>query len=67
MAKLGFRSFQEIIGRTDKLRFKPDPDNPKARLLDFSKILQKATDLQPRASILGGSVKQEFGLEKRLV
>ncbi|XP_041354050.1 putative glutamate synthase [NADPH] [Gigantopelta aegis] len=66
MAKLGFRSFQEIIGRTDKLKFKPDPDNPKARLLDFSKILLKATDLRPTASIVGGSVKQVFGFEKRL-
>ncbi|XP_071114158.1 uncharacterized protein [Haliotis cracherodii] len=66
MAKIGVRSIQELIGRTDKLKFSPDPENPKAQLLDFSKILKNALEIRPGVSIQGGTVKQLFGFEKRL-
>jgi len=39
MAKLGFRSFNEMIGRTDKLRQRQGVNHPKARLIDLSRIL----------------------------
>lgn len=39
MAKLGFRSIDEMIGRTDKLRQRTDVDHWKAKYLDLSPIL----------------------------
>lgn len=66
LAKLGFRSLQEIIGRTDLLRFSPDPTNPKVSYLNFDAILCNAQLLRPNTSIVGGSMKQDFQLEKRL-
>ncbi len=35
MAKLGFRTFNEMIGRTDRLRQRQDVDHPKARQIDL--------------------------------
>ncbi|KAK6187782.1 hypothetical protein SNE40_005732 [Patella caerulea] len=66
LAKMGFRSLQEAIGRTDKLKFDPDSQNPKAKLLDLSKILTNALDIRPKVNIVGGSVRQIFDTEKRL-
>ncbi|KAL8570900.1 hypothetical protein ACOMHN_023573 [Nucella lapillus] len=66
MAKMGFRSFQEMIGRTDKLRVAVDADNPKAQLLNFDRVLKNAQDIKPEASIVGGSEKQIFDMDKRL-
>jgi glutamate synthase (NADPH/NADH) len=67
MAKMGVRKLQDLIGRTDKLKFAPDPENHKANLLDFSQILKFALDMRPGINIKGGSVSQIFNLEKRLV
>ncbi|MGV3516551.1 GltB/FmdC/FwdC-like GXGXG domain-containing protein, partial [Luteitalea sp.] len=39
MAQLGFRTLQEMVGRTDLLDVQPAIDHWKARGLDFSKIL----------------------------
>ena len=39
MARLGFRRFEEMVGRVDKLDMKPAIDHWKARGLDFSAIL----------------------------
>lgn len=66
MAKLGFRTFQEMVGRTDKLCFSPTPNLAKAKLLNFSSILKNALELRPGASIRGGSVPQDMNLESRL-
>uniref|UniRef100_A0A2C9JI59 glutamate synthase (NADH) n=1 Tax=Biomphalaria glabrata TaxID=6526 RepID=A0A2C9JI59_BIOGL len=66
MADLGFRTFQEMVGRVDKLKFDPDPKNPKAALLDFKNILTNALDLRPGTNIKGGTTQQEFELQKRL-
>ncbi|XP_076444401.1 uncharacterized protein LOC143282637 [Babylonia areolata] len=66
MAKMGFRSFQEMIGRTDKLRMATDPDNAKAQLLNFDRILKNAQEMKPDVNVVGGSVKQIFDLDKKL-
>ena len=65
MAKLGVRKFQDLIGRTDFLLAKPS-DNPKAEMLVFDKILRSALEMRPGVSIHGGSVAQDFDLDKRL-
>ena len=67
MSQMGVRRFQDLIGRTDKLKFCPNPNNPKARLLDFSAILKNALDGKPETNIVGGSVAQDFELGKKLV
>ena len=67
MAKMGFRTFQEMVGRTDKLRFAPDPNNPKAQMLNFDRILKNALEIRPGTNIVGGSVAQIFDLEQRRV
>ncbi len=41
MAKLGFRTLNEMIGRTDRLEMRRGLDHPKARLLDLSRILHR--------------------------
>lgn len=66
MAKMGFRTFQEMIGRTDKLRVAIDPENPKAQLLSFDRILKNPQEIKPDVSIMGGSIQQIFDLHKRL-
>jgi glutamate synthase domain-containing protein 2/glutamate synthase domain-containing protein 3 len=47
MARLGFRTFEEMIGRVDRLRTVPAVDHYKARGLDLSAILLR-TDLSVR-------------------
>ena len=42
MARLGFRTLDEMIGRADLLEAAPDPDHPKAGTIDFDAILQPA-------------------------
>lgn len=66
LSKLGCRSIQEIIGRTDLLKFSPDPSNPKVAYLNFDAILCNALTLRPNTQIVGGSMKQDYQLEKRL-
>jgi glutamate synthase (ferredoxin) len=39
MAQLGFRTFEEMVGRTDRLDVRKAVDHWKARGLDFSKLL----------------------------
>jgi glutamate synthase domain-containing protein 2/glutamate synthase domain-containing protein 1/glutamate synthase domain-containing protein 3 len=43
MARLGFRTMDEMIGRTDMLRALPASDNAKAATLDLSALLHLAT------------------------
>uniref|UniRef100_A0A4D5R9J1 Glutamate synthase n=1 Tax=Scolopendra viridis TaxID=118503 RepID=A0A4D5R9J1_SCOVI len=66
MAKLGVRKFQELIGRTDFVRVRKDIQNPKAQGLDFSPILKNALALRPGVNTVGGSIKQDFQLDRRL-
>ncbi|KAH7644617.1 glutamate synthase 1-like protein [Dermatophagoides farinae] len=66
MAKLGIRRFQNLIGRTELLRFTPNPRNPKASFLDYTLLLCNALSLRPETNIVGGSIRQDFELESRL-
>jgi glutamate synthase (ferredoxin) len=64
MAKLGFRSVNEMIGRTDKLKAIVAVDHWKAKGLDFSKILYRPdmpADVDRYQTRL-----QDHGLENRL-
>ncbi|XP_078001454.1 uncharacterized protein LOC144453955 [Glandiceps talaboti] len=65
MAKMGFSTFQEMIGRTDMLKTAEEPVTSKAKLLNFDPILKNASDLRPDVNIVGGSLAQDFALEKR--
>ena len=40
MAELGFRTVDEMVGRTERLAAAPDPGHPKATLLDFTAVLR---------------------------
>jgi glutamate synthase domain-containing protein 3 len=64
MSILGFRTVNEMIGRTDRLEPKKAVDHWKAKGLDFSKILY-----QPQAPGTVGrycQIKQDHGLDKAL-
>jgi len=67
MAQLGFRTYQEMIGRTDRLRFSPSSLIGKAKLLDFQPVLRNALELRPGVNIRAGTVAQDFALDERLV
>jgi glutamate synthase domain-containing protein 2/glutamate synthase domain-containing protein 3 len=43
LAQLGFRTLDEVIGRTDLFRAQPSSDNAKANTLDLSALLHLAT------------------------
>jgi glutamate synthase (NADPH/NADH) large chain len=43
LARLGFRTMDEMIGRSDLLRAQPSSDNAKANTLDLSALLHLAT------------------------
>ncbi len=64
MAELGFRTFNEMIGRMDRLDTRPAIDHWKARGLDFSRIFAKP-DVGPEVAIFNCE-KQKHGLEKAL-
>ncbi|MBW4516357.1 MAG: glutamate synthase large subunit [Timaviella obliquedivisa GSE-PSE-MK23-08B] len=64
MAQLGFRTLNEMVGRTDVLEAKQAVDHWKAKGLDFSKILY-----QPEVGEDVGrycQIPQDHGLEKSL-
>jgi glutamate synthase (NADH) len=67
MAKLGFRKFNELVGRSDKLKVRQSGNlNFKEKSLNYEAILLDARQLRPGVSTQGGSTKQKFDLEKRL-
>ncbi len=64
MAQLGFRTINEMIGRTDRLEARQAVEHWKARGLDFSKILY-----QPEAGPEVGrycQIPQDHGLDRSL-
>ncbi len=64
MAKLGFRTVDEMIGRTDRLEARQAVDHYKARGLDFSRILY-----QPEVPAEVGrycQISQDHGLDRAL-
>ena len=64
MAKLGFRTMDEMIGRIDRLDVKPALDHWKARGLDFSMILHRPA-VGPEVAIRKVR-RQDHGLTKSL-
>ncbi len=62
MAKLGFRSLDEMIGQVDRLEVRPAVQHWKARGLDFSELLYKPET--PHA--IRHCEKQDHGLEQVL-
>ncbi|CAH0556615.1 unnamed protein product [Brassicogethes aeneus] len=65
MSKLGIKTYQELIGRTDLLKV-IETGTPKARMLNLNLILQNALHMRPGVNIKGGSESQDFLLEQRL-
>ncbi|MGC8739690.1 MAG: glutamate synthase large subunit [Candidatus Hydrogenedens sp.] len=64
MAELGFRKFDDMIGRSDFLEYDPHPEHWKARKLNLSAVLAKS---QPwEGSTLYCSKKQDHEIEKAL-
>ncbi len=64
MARLGFRTIEEMVGRVDRLDFRPAVDHWKARGLDLSSILYQppvGPEVARRCV-----VAQDHGLEKSL-
>ena len=64
MARLGFRTIDEMVGRSDRLEMRPALDHPKARTLDFTRLLA-----QPRVPDSYGrrrSMAQEHNVEASL-
>jgi glutamate synthase (NADPH/NADH) large chain len=64
MAKLGFRTVNEMIGRTDKIDMRRAISHWKAKGIDFSRILYKP-EVGPDVAVINCE-KQEHGLEKAL-
>jgi glutamate synthase (NADPH/NADH) large chain len=64
MAKLGFRKFEEMVGRVDLLDMRKAVDHWKAKGVDLSKILYQP---QPKAGVaIKVSETQDHGLEAAL-
>lgn len=64
MAQLGFRRFDEMVGRVDRLEMKKAIDFWKAKGLDYSSILYKP-EVPPDVGTYC-SIQQDHGLEKAL-
>jgi glutamate synthase (ferredoxin) len=64
MAQLGFRTFNEMVGRTDLLEMRPAVDHYKARGLDFSAIFYQP-DVPPTVGRYC-QIPQDHGLERAL-
>jgi glutamate synthase (NADPH/NADH) large chain len=64
MAQLGFRNFNEMIGRSDKLDMRRAIDHYKAKGLDFTRILHRP-EAGPDVAIYNRE-KQDHGLDKAL-
>jgi len=64
MAELGFRTFDEMVGRSERIEMRRAVDHWKARNLDFSRILFKPT--VPKHYGRTCSIAQDHALEKTL-
>ncbi len=64
MSELGFRKFDDMIGRSDLLEYDPHPEHWKACKVDLSAVLAQ---VQPwEGTTLYCSKKQDHGIEKAL-
>jgi glutamate synthase (ferredoxin) len=64
MAELGFRTIDEMVGRSERIEMRRAVDHWKARNLDFSRILFKPT--VPKTYGRVKQIPQEHGLETTL-
>ncbi len=64
MAKLGFRTFKEMIGQSDRLQMRRAIEHWKAQGLDFSRLLQKPQ--MPAEVAVHHCEQQQHGLEHAL-
>lgn len=64
MAELGFRTFNEMVGRADMLEFDPLPHHWKAKYLDLSRIVYCEKPWE--GSTLYCSKTQDHGIDKAL-
>ncbi|HOZ45011.1 MAG TPA: glutamate synthase large subunit [Candidatus Hydrogenedentes bacterium] len=64
MAELGFRTVQEMTGRSDMLEFDPLPDHWKAKTLDLAKVLYVPTPWE--GETLYKSKCQDHGIDRAL-
>ena len=64
MASLGFRTIEEMVGRTDRLQGRKAVDHWKAKGLDFSQILY-SPDVGPEIGRFC-STRQDHGIERSL-
>ena len=65
MARLGFRTLDEMVGRSDLLRQKKDPENPMAQKVDLSAVLDHSYTGEQRVTFHPEDAC-DFGLEKTL-
>jgi glutamate synthase (NADPH) large chain len=64
MAELGFRTFDEMVGRSERIEMRRAVDHWKARNVDFSRILFKPT--VPKHYGRTCQIPQDHGLDKTL-
>jgi glutamate synthase domain-containing protein 2/glutamate synthase domain-containing protein 1/glutamate synthase domain-containing protein 3 len=64
MAKLGYRTINDMIGQMDRLEMRPAIEHWKAKGLDFSKLLAKPK--VPDTVAIFNSETQDHGLDKAL-
>ncbi len=64
MARMGFRRFEEMVGRSDRLRMSGAIEHWKARGVDLSAILHRPE--APEDTTLSHSDRQDHGLHKSL-
>jgi glutamate synthase (NADPH/NADH) large chain len=64
MARMGFRSFEEMIGRADRLRMREAVEHWKARGVDLSAILHRVE--APEGEEIHHSQSQDHNLEKSM-
>jgi glutamate synthase domain-containing protein 3 len=62
MAELGFRTFEEMIGRSDLLRMRPDLTPAQRRGLDLSPLFHQPAPDRPRTC----QIEQDHGLDGAL-
>lgn len=66
MAKLGITKFDDLVGRSDKLKVRRVNQSFKEASMNYESILLDARTLRPDAITIGGKVKQMHEIEKRL-
>ena len=66
MARLGIKTFDELIGRVDFLEANDAIDHWKAKKLDLSSLLVPPQELRENVVTRGGTTQQQHGIDKVL-